>query len=278
MTTGGAKSGNYYYGARYYNPKVSVWLSVDPLAEKYPHLTPYNFLENNPVNMVDPTGMGSSPIYNRDGNFLGTDNQGIQGKAIAMNEEDFKQGMSHDEALSKSVGAKGLNGDAAKTKLLGHKAGLEDRPDYDGVVTIDEGVSWAKSHPNLRANENDVNYTNATPDDYLYLDASKMNFGSLGTGDFNKVGVEQGVNLLDHVNLLSSRSRYTTYALGRTRMTLLNGSGSVRVSNGSWNAYDWDYGGSNVREGLIWGERNLKGLNDSHGFPISIYGTGKLND
>jgi RHS repeat-associated protein len=26
------ETGNYYYGARYYDPKVSVWLSVDPLA------------------------------------------------------------------------------------------------------------------------------------------------------------------------------------------------------------------------------------------------------
>jgi hypothetical protein len=32
---------------------------VDPLASKYPHLTPYNFVEGNPVRYIDPTGMGS---------------------------------------------------------------------------------------------------------------------------------------------------------------------------------------------------------------------------
>jgi len=55
-----------YYGARYEvyperrigDPKISVWLSVDPLAHKYPHVTPYNFVENNPLRLVDPTGMG----------------------------------------------------------------------------------------------------------------------------------------------------------------------------------------------------------------------------
>lgn len=36
------ETGNYYYGARYYDPKVSVWLSVDPLAASFPSQTPYN--------------------------------------------------------------------------------------------------------------------------------------------------------------------------------------------------------------------------------------------
>ena len=48
----------YYYGARYYNPSVSTWLSVDPWADKYPHVTPYNFVEGNPVMLIDPTGNG----------------------------------------------------------------------------------------------------------------------------------------------------------------------------------------------------------------------------
>lgn len=50
-------TGNYYYGARYYDPKVSVWLSVDPKAHWYPGHGPYNFSLNNPVNLVDPNGM-----------------------------------------------------------------------------------------------------------------------------------------------------------------------------------------------------------------------------
>jgi RHS repeat-associated protein len=48
--------GNYYYGARYYNPRVSVWLSVDPLAEKYPSMSSYVYTGNNPVIYIDPDG------------------------------------------------------------------------------------------------------------------------------------------------------------------------------------------------------------------------------
>jgi hypothetical protein len=47
----------YYYGARYYDPRISIFISVDPLAEKYPGWTPYHYVHNNPINMVDPTGM-----------------------------------------------------------------------------------------------------------------------------------------------------------------------------------------------------------------------------
>ena len=56
------ETGNYYYGARYYNPKVSQWLSVDPLAEKYAGFSPYNYTLNNPVMLVDPNGMSVDPF------------------------------------------------------------------------------------------------------------------------------------------------------------------------------------------------------------------------
>ncbi len=50
------ETGFYYYGARYYDPSLSVWLSVDPLAEQFPNFSPYNYTLNNPINLVDPDG------------------------------------------------------------------------------------------------------------------------------------------------------------------------------------------------------------------------------
>ena len=46
-----------YFGARYYNSDWSIWLSVDPLAHKYPSHSPYVYCSNNPIGRVDPTGM-----------------------------------------------------------------------------------------------------------------------------------------------------------------------------------------------------------------------------
>ncbi|WP_294211273.1 RHS repeat-associated core domain-containing protein [uncultured Chryseobacterium sp.] len=48
-------TGYYYYGARYYDPKRSFWLSVDPLAEITQ--SPYAYVWNDPVNYADPSGM-----------------------------------------------------------------------------------------------------------------------------------------------------------------------------------------------------------------------------
>ena len=49
------ETGNYYYGARYYDPKWSIFISVDPLVEKTDDS--YGYCFNNPIRYTDPTGM-----------------------------------------------------------------------------------------------------------------------------------------------------------------------------------------------------------------------------
>jgi RHS repeat-associated protein len=44
------------FGARYYDSGLSIWLSVDPMSDKYPSMSPYNYCANNPVMLVDPDG------------------------------------------------------------------------------------------------------------------------------------------------------------------------------------------------------------------------------
>ena len=41
---------------RHYNSALSIWLSVDPMADKYPGVSPYVYCGNNPVRLVDPDG------------------------------------------------------------------------------------------------------------------------------------------------------------------------------------------------------------------------------
>lgn len=50
------ETGLYYYGARYYDPRTSIWASVDPKAEKNNRWSPYVFAGDNPIVMVDPNG------------------------------------------------------------------------------------------------------------------------------------------------------------------------------------------------------------------------------
>jgi len=50
------ETGLYYYGARYLDPMSAMWLSVDPLFEKYVGMSPYVYCAGNPVKFIDPDG------------------------------------------------------------------------------------------------------------------------------------------------------------------------------------------------------------------------------
>ncbi|MEN0052356.1 MAG: RHS repeat-associated core domain-containing protein [Mucilaginibacter sp.] len=261
------------FDLRFYDSRIGRWLSVDPKGQ---YASPYEGMGNNPVIGIDPTG-GYNPVYDTDGNFLGTDSKGLLGHAIVMNAEDFTQGMDHQTALRMDLGLSSLSENALYRESTHFKT-IATRPDYDGIVTAEEGIAWAKSHPNLGLNVKNQIYTKATPDDYLYLDAAELDFGTTSISDFIKgMNVETPINLLYRFD--GSASSYnTTYALGRTTMTLLDPQGHVTVKNGPGNNYDWDYGGGLIRNMLLYQERARHGINNTMGFPISIYGVGRLNN
>ena len=70
-------------GARYYDSDLSVWLSVDPMADKYPSLSPYAYVANNPVILVDPDG--NKIVVTRVVNNNGKDNVKISFTAELVN-------------------------------------------------------------------------------------------------------------------------------------------------------------------------------------------------
>ena len=43
-------------GASYYDSNLGRWLTPDPLADKYPGWSPYNYTLNNPMKYIDPDG------------------------------------------------------------------------------------------------------------------------------------------------------------------------------------------------------------------------------
>ena|GEM_PF-3483747 len=58
-----------YRGARFSDPHVGGFISIDPLADKFPGWSPYNYVACNPIKLVDPDGKAPTDYY-RDANGL----------------------------------------------------------------------------------------------------------------------------------------------------------------------------------------------------------------
>ena len=63
-----SETGFSYFGARYYDSDLMTgWLSVDPMADKYPGLSPYAYCAWNPIRLVDPDGRW---VWNKVGDLV----------------------------------------------------------------------------------------------------------------------------------------------------------------------------------------------------------------
>ena len=51
------------FGWRHYDPSIARWTVQDPLADDRHWLSPYNFVQNNPVILIDPDGMLDDIIH-----------------------------------------------------------------------------------------------------------------------------------------------------------------------------------------------------------------------
>jgi RHS repeat-associated protein len=53
------------YGERIYDTRLGKFLSVDPKASKFPWQSPYTAMDDNPINIIDPTGESGEPVIDK---------------------------------------------------------------------------------------------------------------------------------------------------------------------------------------------------------------------
>ncbi len=148
------ETGLYYYGARYYEPRLSLWLSTDPAQEKTLHLTTYNFSQNNPINYIDADGLWSLKIkfgFSLDTGFLGLKLMGIGGSiapfggakqelsiyfTIDTDNHDYGFGVSH--TTTNYEYSYDLNGGFVGVSSSREKKTILDWNTYDGESFVND--------------------------------------------------------------------------------------------------------------------------------------------
>ena len=135
-----------YFGARYYDSDLSVWLSVDPMSDKYPGLSPYIYCLINPLMFVDPIGEIPWPILEyyknyirmHQNNFGAPRDKGRTHKGLDFN---FKNAGNED------LGAPIL---ATHDGIVSRVRGIEDDKDAGGnritIISEDGNVQTSYMH------------------------------------------------------------------------------------------------------------------------------------
>ena len=146
--------------ARHYHPTLSIWLSVDPMSDKYPGVSPYTYCANNPVRLVDKDGRDwfeneetGDVYYARD--YRKGDEHLIDGTGWKWMGGNDMFGRSADEVIysnyqkveaeiytgDESIGRAAYKGDNAKNfmQLMGYKSVPTQ------VITYDNTYSYSMS-------------------------------------------------------------------------------------------------------------------------------------
>lgn len=193
-------TGLYYYGARYYDPRISIWVSVDPMAEEAPEWTPYRYCFQNPINFIDPTGKWEGDYYSKEGEYLGWDGKN-DGKLYIANE--YTRGSKPGRNIIKDkTELKGITNEI----LLGFASAIhaESGGDMDESYTIANvtmNFVMAKGSSQLPTLEDVVMYDNkfaqgATQEnfsDFIALGTENRNFKYAIGAAINAVGFSQGL-------------------------------------------------------------------------------------
>ena len=92
------ETGLSYFGSRYYSSDLSIWLSVDPMSDKYASLSPYVYCADNPVKLVDPNGEEIGDYFSMSGRYLGTDGKNDDKIYFVSNMADKRKIRQNDKA------------------------------------------------------------------------------------------------------------------------------------------------------------------------------------
>ncbi len=168
---------NYtYFGARYYDSDLSIFLSVDRFADKYLSLTPYHYCANNPIIFTDPTG-DTVKISHKGNDYI------YDGGKLYLNEAEYTGKVKG--FLKQVANALGTIEKSAEGASM-----LEELSSSSNIFTIKRGSSEFKSSSIQKAYANQLTTDPALTKTYVALTKAGVDLtgGSGGTIYWNPSG------------------------------------------------------------------------------------------
>ncbi|MBF0433075.1 MAG: RHS repeat-associated core domain-containing protein [Fibrobacteria bacterium] len=151
---------SYYFGARWYDPELAMWLTPDP---GYQYHNPYSYVGGDPVNMHDKNGLWGAHIHIV-GSFLGAlaAGEGISNSAqIAYHAtmQDFVAGSQANTAKASTIHAM--------------RADAENISKSDALARADTRVKSVLSNKSMGRNQR-IGYASHTASDKTAHHGSSM--------------------------------------------------------------------------------------------------------
>lgn len=131
------EGGQQDYGMRVYDPRISRFLSVDPLTNKFPYYSPYQFSGNSPIKFIDLDGLEPVP-----------DQESYEGKTWGI-DKPYKMTGGDEKFFDGKLG-----------KDLGEYATTVDLNKFFGNNTKDKLKRYVNTNTQFNINENEFKNEN----------------------------------------------------------------------------------------------------------------------
>ncbi len=149
------ETGLHYAGARYYDSRLSIFLSVDRFAEKFPWQSPYCYGSNNPIRYMDVNGDSAWRINNQwNTEYISKYHQYVPSQ-IQQYYNNGKKFTCEDLALSTLIDFASTNG--LPVTIRNGKGIYDARSDnYTDIATFKNDVLTTTGARDLQNNNNTV--------------------------------------------------------------------------------------------------------------------------
>ncbi len=212
------------YGARFYDPAIGRFIGVDPISDQFPHVSTYNYAENEPVGSIDLWGLQKvnvNDIRNAQGQITS------RNVTVSVNMKVLNQSSKDNFMFRSSMGkAEAGASRSFKTSFLSRVLDSPEKGLTDNKVRVNVNFDLNIQELNSLDKVSDSDFVGVVVDGVKQSGGSD---GTIGRGEF-----ESNLSIFDASSLSgSSGAELILHELGHNLALEFSGSDPKHTSDGS---------------------------------------------